>query len=65
MSDELTFGPFLLDLERRLLLTRLITEWARAPAVRGTEGIPVVAQTPTNSYDEASASTPWSSCRSW
>jgi ATP-dependent helicase/nuclease subunit B len=46
-AEALDLPPALGGLERRLLLTRLITEWARAPAVRGTEGIPLVAQTPT------------------
>ena len=45
-AEALDLPPALGGLERRLLLTRLITEWARAPAVRGTEGIPLVAQTP-------------------
>ena len=46
-AEALDLPPALGGLERRLLLTRLITEWARAPAVRGAEGIPLVAQTPT------------------
>jgi ATP-dependent helicase/nuclease subunit B len=46
-AEALDLPPALGGLERRLLLTRLISEWARAPAVRGTEGIPLVAQTPT------------------
>ncbi len=33
-------------LERRLLLARLITQWAAAPEVRGARGSPLVARTP-------------------
>jgi ATP-dependent helicase/nuclease subunit B len=46
-AAALELPPALGGLERRLLLTRLVSEWAHAPAVRGTEGIPLVAQTPT------------------
>src|SRR5208282_409007 len=38
--------PALAGLERRLLLTKLVTKWASAPEVHGASGIPLVAQTP-------------------
>jgi ATP-dependent helicase/nuclease subunit B len=34
-------------LERRLLLAELILKWANAPAVRGAEGSPLIANTPS------------------
>jgi ATP-dependent helicase/nuclease subunit B len=46
-ADALDLPPAIGGLERRLLLTRLISEWAKAPAVRGSEGTPLVAPTPT------------------
>ncbi len=46
-AEALDLPPALGGLERRLLLTRLITKWAKAPAVRGSEGTPLVAPTPT------------------
>jgi ATP-dependent helicase/nuclease subunit B len=46
-ADALDLPPAIGGLERRLLLTRLISEWAEAPAVRGGEGTPLVAPTPT------------------
>jgi ATP-dependent helicase/nuclease subunit B len=45
-ADALALPPALGGLERRLLLARLVREWARAPDVRGTHGMPLVAQTP-------------------
>ena len=33
-------------LERRLLLTRLITQWAQSPELHGASGTPLIAQTP-------------------
>jgi ATP-dependent helicase/nuclease subunit B len=46
-ADALDLPPAIGGLERRLLLTRLISEWAKAPAVRGSEGTPLVSPTPT------------------
>ena len=46
-AEALDLPPAIGGLERRLLLTRLITEWAKTPAVRGSEGTPLVAPTPT------------------
>src|SRR5690242_12795782 len=46
-AEALDLPPAIGGLERRLLLTRLISEWAKAPAVRGSEGTPLVAPTPT------------------
>jgi ATP-dependent helicase/nuclease subunit B len=56
-EDELAFssasGPASLDLpdsianlERRLLLARLIAQWARTPEMQGAHGAPLVARTP-------------------
>jgi ATP-dependent helicase/nuclease subunit B len=45
-ADALALPPALGGLERRLLLARLVREWARAPDVRGAQGMPLVAQTP-------------------
>ena len=45
-ADALALPPPLGPLERRLLLARLIVDWAASPAVRGAEGAPLVAQTP-------------------
>jgi ATP-dependent helicase/nuclease subunit B len=45
-ADALALPPALGGLERRLLLARLITEWAKSPALRADGGIPLVAQTP-------------------
>lgn len=42
----LKLPPTLSSLERRLLLTRLVSQWARSPALHGASGIPLVAQTP-------------------
>src|ERR1700689_1429588 len=45
-AEALALPPALGGLERRLLLTQLVTQWARAPEVRGAQGMPLVAQTP-------------------
>jgi ATP-dependent helicase/nuclease subunit B len=45
-ADALALPPALGALERRLLLARLIQQWALAPEVRGASGVPLVAQTP-------------------
>ena len=45
-ADALALPPTLDGLERRLLLTELVTKWASAPELRGASGIPLVAQTP-------------------
>ena len=45
-ADALALPPALGGLERRLLLARLITEWAKSPQVRADGGVPLVAQTP-------------------
>ena len=45
-ADALALSPALGVLERRLLLARLIQQWAIAPEVRGASGVPLVAQTP-------------------
>ena len=45
-ADALAVPPALGGLERRLLLAQLVRTWARAPEVRGAQGMPLVAQTP-------------------
>jgi len=45
-ADRLALPEALSGLERRLLLTRLVTTWASSPALHGTSGAPLVAQTP-------------------
>jgi ATP-dependent helicase/nuclease subunit B len=45
-ADALALPPALGGLERRLLLAQLVRKWASAPQLRGTSGIPLVAQTP-------------------
>src|SRR5262249_3264811 len=45
-ADALAVPPALGGLERRLLLAQLVRTWARAPQVRGAQGVPLVAQTP-------------------
>src|SRR5580704_11168825 len=45
-ADALALPQALDGLERRLLLTRLISQWASAPGLRATAGAPLVAQTP-------------------
>ena len=43
----LDLPPTLPALERRLLLATLILKWANTPAVRGAEGSPLIANTPS------------------
>jgi ATP-dependent helicase/nuclease subunit B len=45
-ASALALPPALGGLERRLLLTKLVTKWASAPEVHGASGMPLVAQTP-------------------
>jgi ATP-dependent helicase/nuclease subunit B len=45
-ADALAVPPALDALERRLLLTRLVTQWANSPELHGVSGAPLVAQTP-------------------
>src|SRR5579863_6441477 len=45
-ADALALPPVLGGLERRLLLTRLVTQWATSPELHGSSGSPLVAQTP-------------------
>jgi len=45
-AEALALPEALGGLERRLLLTELVTKWASAPQLRGAAGIPLVAQTP-------------------
>ena len=45
-ADALALPPALGGLERRLLLAQLVRTWATAPDVRGSGGMPLVAQTP-------------------
>ena len=44
--DALALPEALAPVERRLLLTQLITQWANSPVVHGLSGAPLVAQTP-------------------
>ncbi len=45
-AAALALPPALGGLERRLLLTELVTKWATSPVLHGTSGAPLVAQTP-------------------
>jgi ATP-dependent helicase/nuclease subunit B len=45
-TDALALPPALGGLERRLLLTQLVTKWADSPDLYGMSGTPLVAQTP-------------------
>ena len=45
-ADALALPPTLDPLERRLLLTQLVTKWAQSPELHGASGSPLVAQTP-------------------
>jgi ATP-dependent helicase/nuclease subunit B len=45
-ADALALPAALGGLERRLLLTKLVTQWATAPELHGASGSPLVAQTP-------------------
>ena len=44
--DALALPEALGGLERRLLLTQLVTKWAKSPELHGASGTPLVAQTP-------------------
>jgi ATP-dependent helicase/nuclease subunit B len=44
--DSLALPPPLSGLERRLLLTQLVTKWSASPELHGASGTPLVAQTP-------------------
>ena len=43
----LALPPAIAPLERRLLLAELILKWANSPEVRGAEGSPLIANTPS------------------
>src|SRR5512135_2307234 len=43
----LALPPAIAPLERRLLLAELILKWANTPEVRGAEGSPLIANTPS------------------
>src|SRR5271163_2840645 len=45
-AEALALPEALGGLERRLLLTRLITQWATSPELHGASGAPLIAQTP-------------------
>ena len=45
-AESLALPPPLSNLERRLLLTQLVTKWSSAPELHGASGTPLVAQTP-------------------
>src|SRR5580700_9887853 len=45
-EQALTLPPALGPLERRLLLTQLVTKWAISPGLHAGGGVPLVAQTP-------------------
>jgi len=45
-ADALALPEALGGLERRLLLTQLVTKWAASPELHGASGSPLVAQTP-------------------
>jgi ATP-dependent helicase/nuclease subunit B len=45
-ADALALPETLGSLERRLLLTQLVTKWAASPELHGAGGAPLVAQTP-------------------
>ncbi|MGC1779132.1 MAG: double-strand break repair protein AddB, partial [Xanthobacteraceae bacterium] len=45
-ADALALPSALGGLERRLLLTQLVTKWAKSPELHGASGTPLVAQTP-------------------
>ena len=45
-ADALALPQALGGLERRLLLTQLVTKWATSPRLHGLSGTPLVAQTP-------------------
>src|SRR6204780_83768 len=45
-AEALALPPALDPLERRLLLTQLVSKWAESPQLHGVSGTPLVAQTP-------------------
>ena len=45
-ADALALPRALGPLERRLLLTQLVTKWAQSPDLHGASGSPLIAQTP-------------------
>src|SRR6516164_2820832 len=45
-AESLALPPPLSSLERRLLLTQLVTKWSTSPELHGAGGTPLVAQTP-------------------
>src|SRR5579862_4357545 len=45
-AEALALPEALSGLERRLLLTRLIAQWAQSPELHGASGAPLIAQTP-------------------
>jgi ATP-dependent helicase/nuclease subunit B len=45
-AESLALPPLLSSLERRLLLTQLVTKWSTSPELHGPSGTPLVAQTP-------------------
>ena len=45
-AEALALPEALGGLERRLLLTQLVTKWAASPELHGASGTPLVAQTP-------------------
>ena len=46
-AAALDLPPAIAPLERRLLLAELILSWANSPALRGAEGSPLIANTPS------------------
>ena len=46
-GPALDLPPAIAPLERRLLLAELILKWANSPALRGVEGSPLIANTPS------------------
>ncbi len=46
-AEALALPPTIAPLERRLLLAELILKWANSPEVRGAQGSPLVANTPS------------------
>jgi ATP-dependent helicase/nuclease subunit B len=46
-SDDLALPPALSNLDRRLLLARLVLQWANAGDLHGSVGAPLVARTPS------------------
>ncbi len=46
-EEALQLPPAIAPLERRLLLAELILQWANSPEMRGAEGSPLIANTPS------------------